>query len=94
MQESYKFRFQVKDVIQLKDELQSMTVTVHTIILSEANKTIFQDTIRVKFNQIGIFPSPSDIARKIKSNHLRRLIAVELKRYIKPQRRFLEPGDY
>jgi hypothetical protein len=94
MQESYKFRFQVIKVILLEDELQSKTVTVNSVILSEANKILLHDTIRVKLNRIGIFPSPQDIAQKIESNHLRRLVAVELKRYIKPQRRFLDPGDY
>ena len=45
--------------------------------------------IRVRFNDHGIFPVPEDIASFAEMATLRRLVGVELKRYIKPQKRFL-----
>lgn len=94
MKEEYQFRFQVREVIEAFDEYQSRDVTVLVRIQNDKKDLIHEGLFRVRFNSIGIYPSPADVAGQITSKHLQRLLLVELKRYIKPQRKFLSPGEY
>jgi hypothetical protein len=94
MKDEYTFRFQVQKVEEACDEYQSRVVTVLAQILNDKKDFVHEGLFRVRFNQIGIYPFPADVARQISSKHLQRLIIVELKRYIKPQRRYLSPGEY
>jgi hypothetical protein len=88
------FRFQVKDVCEAGDEYHSRDVLVFGKIMNQ-NKDLLQEGLfRVRFNSIGIYPFPADIARQISSRNVQRLLLMELKRYIKPQRKFLKPGTY
>ncbi|NMH70339.1 hypothetical protein LS684_23760 (plasmid) [Cytobacillus spongiae] len=94
MKEDIHFRFQVHKVEESGDEYQSRDVTVLARILNEKKDLLYEGLFRVRFNQIGIYPSPADVARQITTKHVQRLLIVELKRYIKPQRRYLTPGEY
>ncbi|WP_374054053.1 hypothetical protein [Rossellomorea sp. FM04394] len=94
MKDEYTFRFQVQKVEEAYDEYQSRVVTVLGLVLNDKKDLVHEGLFRVRFNQIGIYPFPADVARQIYSKHLQRLIIVELKRYIKPQRRYLSPGEY
>ncbi len=94
MKDEYTFRFQVQKVEEAYDEYQSRVVTVLGRVLNDKKDLVHEGLFRVRFNQIGIYPFPADVARQIYSKHLQRLIIVELKRYIKPQRKYLSPGEY
>ena len=94
MKEEYRFRFQVHKVDEASDEYQSRDVMVLARIQNEKKDLLYEGLFRVRFNQIGIYPFPADVAQQISSKHLQRLLLMELKRYIKPQRRYLTPGEY
>ncbi|MGR3764671.1 hypothetical protein [Rossellomorea sp. NS-SX7] len=88
------FRFQVREVSEAEDENNSRDVLVFCRILNQ-NKDLLQEGLfRVRFNSIGIYPFPADIAKQVSSRKVQRLLLMELKRYIKPQRKFLKPGSY
>jgi hypothetical protein len=94
MKDEYTFRFQVQEVEEAGDEYHSRVVTVLAHILNDKKDLLHEGLFRVRFNQIGIYPFPKDVARQISSKHLQRLLLVEFKRYIKPQRKYLTPGEY
>ncbi|PFA70760.1 hypothetical protein CN378_00390 [Bacillus sp. AFS015802] len=94
MKEEYRFRFQVHKVEESGDEYQSRDVTVFARIYNNKKDLICEGLFRVRFNAIGIYPFPADVAELISSKHLQRLLLMELKRYIKPQRKYLTPGEY
>jgi hypothetical protein len=94
MKEEYRFRFQVHKVEESSDEYQSMEVTVLARIINDKKDLLYEGLFRVRFNTIGIYPFPRDVARQVFSKHLQRLLLMELKRYIKPQRKYLTPGEY
>ncbi|WP_226675062.1 hypothetical protein [Rossellomorea aquimaris] len=94
MKEEYHFRFQVREVVEALDEYQSRDVNVLARIRNDKKDLIHEGLFRVRFNSIGVYPSPADVAGQISSRHLQRLLLVELKRYIKPQRKYLSPGEY
>ncbi|WP_175991342.1 hypothetical protein [Bacillus sp. Marseille-Q1617] len=88
------FRFQVKEVSDAGDEYNSRDVLVFCRIMDQ-NKDLLQEGLfRVRFNSVGIYPYPADIAKQVTSRKVQRLLLMELKRYIKPQRKFLKPGSY
>lgn len=94
MKEEFRFRFQVHKVEESLDEHGSRDVTVLARILNSKKDLVHEGLFRVRFNAIGIYPFPADVAQQIFSKHLQRLLLMELKRYIKPQRRYLTPGEY
>ncbi len=94
MKEEFSFRFQVKKVEEAYDGNESRHVHVLAKVFDQEKELIHEGMYRVKFNEIGIFPFPADIAGQVQSKALQRLLMVELKHYIKPQRKFLTPGEY
>jgi hypothetical protein len=92
--EDLLFRFQVKEVSETGDEYHSMDVLVWGKIMNPNKDILHEGHFRVRYNSIGIYPFPADIARQITSRNMKRLLLMELKRYIKPQRKFLKPGTY
>ncbi|WP_069188099.1 hypothetical protein [Bacillus sp. FJAT-27251] len=85
-----KFKFSITKIVNANPSLNEKIVYVDTMVTDlHQNKTT--GNIRVRFNDHGIFPVPEDIASFTSQLSLRRLVAVELKRYIKPQKRWLEP---
>jgi hypothetical protein len=94
MSEDYKFFFKVKKVVVIEDAGNIKEVLVHTKIKKGRDEICLESDFPVRITEIGIFPVPKAIAEKVGSPTLRRLLPFELKRYIKPQKRFLEPGDY
>ncbi|XXM74319.1 hypothetical protein ACQ0QQ_10810 [Lysinibacillus sphaericus] len=92
--EEFQFKFQVKQVSAAGDEYDSLDVLTFCRIFNE-NKDLLQEGLfRVRFNSVGIYPFPADIANQVSSRKIQRLLLMELKRYIKPQRKFLKPGVY
>jgi hypothetical protein len=94
MNEEYSFRFQVQKVDEALDGNESRHVHVLAKVFNQEKELVHEGRYRVKFNDIGVFPFPADIAGQVQRKSLQRLLMVELKRYIKPQRRFLTPGEY
>ncbi|WP_064091287.1 hypothetical protein [Rossellomorea aquimaris] len=94
MKEEYSFRFRVQKVEGSGDEYNSLVVFVFARMFNNKKDLVQEGLFRVKFNSIGIYPVPHDVAKQITSKHIQRLLIVELKRYIKPQRKFLTPGIY
>lgn len=94
MTEKFNFDFKVVKVVQLEDEWNSKEVHVHVKIKKDRNEFCLESVFPVRITEAGIFPVPKAIAAKVNSPILRRLLPFELKRYIKPQKRFLEPGIY
>jgi hypothetical protein len=88
------FRFQVKEVTEPGDDYNSRDVLVLCKILDQKKDLLQEGLFRVRFNSVGIYPYPADIARQVPSRKVQRLLLMELKRYIKPQRKFLKPGSY
>jgi hypothetical protein len=88
------FRFQVKEVTEAGDDYNSRDVLVLCKILDQKKDLLQEGLFRVRFNSVGIYPYPADIARQVPSKKVQRLLLMELKRYIKPQRKFLKPGSY
>ncbi|MCP1159151.1 hypothetical protein [Bacillus infantis] len=89
MQE-YKFKFFISRVEELEAAygLTEKTAFVDTRILY-GEQEIYNGSIRVRFNDHGTFPNPADIMAAVPQNSLRKLLAAEAKRYVKPQRRWL-----
>jgi len=88
MYEDYRFLFDINKV-ERRQETDSYIVYVSTRILDDDQADYFEGIVRVDLNLIGIFPMPSDIARAVEPKDLRRKLGMEIKRYMKPQKRFL-----
>ncbi|MGF2616695.1 diaminopimelate epimerase [Rossellomorea vietnamensis] len=93
MNEEFKFYFSVKKVVVIEDAQNIKEVLVHAKIKKGRNVCL-ENEFPVRITEIGIFPVPKAIAERVEDPILRRILPFELKRYIKPQKRFLEPGDY
>jgi hypothetical protein len=94
MPEEYKFYFKVKKVDVIENANNTKEVLVHTKIKKGSDQICLETVFPVRITDIGIFPVPKAIAEKVENPILRRLLPFELKRYIKPQKQFLEPGEY
>lgn len=87
--DTYTFKFRILDNYPSAiDESGTKEIRVATIVKDEQH-LLFEGPLRVKFNQFGIFPSVSDVAEAFSNAALRRLLMAELKRYVKPHRKFL-----
>lgn len=87
--DTYTFKFRILDNYPSAiDEAGTKEIRVATTI-KDGNQLLFEGPIRVKFNQFGIFPSVPDMAEAVSNAALRRLLMSELKRYVKPHRKFL-----
>ena len=88
--DSYKSKFRILDNYpSVIDEEGTKEIRLATSIKNETGHILYEGHIRVKFNEFGIFPSIQDVAEAVSNSTLRRLLMSELKRYIKPHRKFL-----
>ncbi|MCS0672032.1 hypothetical protein [Cytobacillus firmus] len=53
------------------------------------NTIVYEGIIRVRFNDNGIFPFPEDLSQADIPVSVKRKMAAEMKRYIKPQKKYL-----
>lgn len=87
--EEYTFKFHILDHYPVSlDEAGTKEIRV-TAVVRRQTDILFDGPIRVQFNQFGIFPSIADVAEAVSNTAVRRLLIVELKRYVKPHRKFL-----
>ncbi|MFC3884918.1 diaminopimelate epimerase [Bacillus songklensis] len=88
--DSYKFKFHILDNYpSVIDEAGTKEIRVATTIKDMEQHTLYEGNIKVKFNQFGVFPSIQDVAKAVSNSTVRRLLMSELKRYVKPHRKFL-----
>ncbi|MED3725975.1 diaminopimelate epimerase [Priestia filamentosa] len=86
----YIFKFKLTDVYpRTVDSLGTKEVAVSSTVKTEKDKLLFQGNIRVRFNEFGIFPDARDIAKAVEETTIRKQLTFELKRYVKPHRKFL-----
>ncbi|KIL45502.1 hypothetical protein [Jeotgalibacillus soli] len=88
MIDDFRFYFQI-DHVEKQSSSDSLMVFVSTRILDDKRTLFYEGVTRVEVTLIGIFPSPKDIAGAVHPTALRKRLALELKRYIKPQKKFL-----
>ncbi|RLQ95234.1 hypothetical protein [Falsibacillus albus] len=85
-----KFSFIIKGVETITEHnIITKIVTVETEIKSLDHEPIFHGPLRVKSNKFGIFPIPSDLSAAVSQASIQQKLAVELKRFIRPAKRFL-----
>ncbi|MGD7043900.1 hypothetical protein [Jeotgalibacillus proteolyticus] len=87
MFEEFKFYFDIHKVEKMESD--RYLIYVKTRILDHEKMDYFEGVIRVELNPVGIYPKPLDIASAVAPKNLRGKLGSELKRYIKPQKRFL-----
>lgn len=88
MNEPYKFTFFITDLEAVNEDINEKIAFVETSCFHpQAGKST--GTVRVRFNDFGIFPNPEDVAAFTSQLSLRRSLAAEIKRYVKLQKRFL-----
>ncbi|PLS17085.1 hypothetical protein CVD28_13605 [Bacillus sp. M6-12] len=85
----YLFNFFVTDIVEPASSSDSKHAVVKTSIHSASGKEIWSGHIRVSFNEFGIFPLPGDLQAVDGPDSMKKTLMIELRRYIKPQWRFL-----
>ncbi|WP_050615276.1 hypothetical protein [Bacillus testis] len=86
---TYIFDFFVEDAVTLDDELQSKEAVVVTKVMSAQKEILWEGNISVKWNSVGIWPNPKDLAAVTVPQSAQRMLLIELRRYIKPNRNFV-----
>ncbi|RFU66417.1 hypothetical protein D0469_17455 [Peribacillus saganii] len=85
----YLFNFFIADTIEPASDSDSKQALVTTSVLTVEGQEIWSGSIRVAFNEFGIFPVPEDLQAVKGPDSMKRMLLIELRRYIKPQWRFL-----
>ncbi|PLR98844.1 hypothetical protein [Bacillus sp. T33-2] len=88
LSEQYRFKFFIEDVENNLSGANEKTAIVTSILLFE-RKEVFSGIVRVRLNEFGIFPVAEDISAFSEQLSIRRALAAEIRKYIKPQKRFL-----
>ena len=88
MFEKYRFYFDI-DRVTVGSAQNTYLIYVKSRIVDHEKIDYYEGILCVELNPVGIFPKPGDIAAAVSPTMLRRLLGMELKRYIKPQKRFL-----
>ncbi|MBM7702139.1 diaminopimelate epimerase [Metabacillus iocasae] len=89
MEEVYTCKFRILHTNERPEE-QMKECTVLTKIKHESTgNMIYEGELRVQFNEFGIFPVAKDIAQAVTNRSLRQKVAAELKRYVRPHKKFL-----
>ncbi|RFU68286.1 hypothetical protein [Bacillus sp. V59.32b] len=84
------FDFFVDSVISIEnEETPAKLATVTTVIQTFDKQLLWSGRIRVKVNEFGIYPLPEDVNSISGPLSMKKMMLVELRRYIKPQKPFL-----
>ncbi|MFS0781564.1 diaminopimelate epimerase [Bacillus sp. 1P06AnD] len=86
---TYIFDFFVEDAVPLEDELGSKEAVVQTKVFTGDKELLWEGPISVKWNHIGIYPDPKDMADVNLPMSGKRMLLIELRRYVKPNRHFI-----
>jgi hypothetical protein len=86
--ELYTFKFFIKQIDEMDGPINEKIALIETTAFF--NKApVFEGVIRAKFNDHGIFPNAQDLAAAEIPLSVKRKMAAEIKRYIRPQKSFL-----
>lgn len=83
------FDFFVDEIIGTEQNGPAKTVLVKTSVLTESKEEIWSGTISTVINEFGIYPDPAELAAIPIPDSIRKMLLIELRRYIKPQKAFL-----
>jgi hypothetical protein len=88
---SYLFDFFIDTVTETKDTGTFEKIAFVSTIVQSADKSsiLWSGSIRVRMNEFGIYPFPEDIKKITGTDTLKKMLIVEIRRYIKPQKAFL-----
>lgn len=87
---TYIFDFFIEDILPLEHEaVPAKQAFVTTKAYTADKKLIWNGIIRVNLNEFGIYPLPGDISSIPLAPTLKKMLLLELRRYIKPQKPFL-----
>ena len=85
----YYFEFFVDSAEIVEDEPITKAATVRTSIFTSDKNLMWVGDIRVKWNHTGIYPDARDIAAADVPKVAKRMLLIEVRRYLKPQKDFL-----
>ncbi|MGN1402015.1 MAG: hypothetical protein ACI4XL_10975 [Bacillus sp. (in: firmicutes)] len=83
----YYFDFFVEDV-SIVDEM-TKTAHISTVVLTNEKQEIWRGMIDVNWNHTGIYPNPKQVKEADLPQTVKRMLLVEIRRYLKPQKAFL-----
>ncbi|WP_409288732.1 hypothetical protein [Peribacillus sp. SCS-37] len=86
---TYLFHFFIDSVASLDLLGQEKVALVDTGIFTKDKELLWEGSISVKLNSFGIYPLPEDISKIPLPQSILRMLIIELRRYIKPQKQFL-----
>ncbi|MFD0049514.1 hypothetical protein ACFVHQ_09320 [Actinomycetes bacterium NPDC127524] len=73
----------------LSEDSNGKVISAEVFILTESKELVWEGKIRVLINQFGIYPQPEDLNRIQASDTAKKMLLIELRRYIKPQKAYL-----
>ncbi|WP_051348684.1 hypothetical protein [Peribacillus kribbensis] len=86
---TYLFDFFVASVTASQKNSEEKMAAVTTSVYTQNKTLLWSGEIRVKFNQFGIYPLPEDLSAISLPESIIKMLLVEIRRYIKPQKAFL-----
>ncbi|PLT30657.1 hypothetical protein [Peribacillus deserti] len=86
---TYLFDFFIGEVSDLLEDQLTKIASVDTEIYTKEKQLLWKGRIRVKFNEFGIYPIPEDLSSIELPSSVLKMLLIELRRYIKPQKSFL-----
>ncbi|MGA5691309.1 hypothetical protein [Cytobacillus pseudoceanisediminis] len=84
----YTFKFFIQRIEEFGSDINEKNAFVETTAFYN-NTIVYEGIIRVRFNDYGIFPFPEDLSQADIPVSVKRKMAAEMKRYIKPQKKYL-----
>ncbi|RFU65401.1 hypothetical protein [Peribacillus glennii] len=84
---AFMFDFFVESVTSIENETKRAFVATKAYTLDK--QLLWEGQVRVDMNEFGIFPFPEDINSIEGTTTMKKMLLVELRRYIKPQKPFL-----
>ncbi|PLT35004.1 hypothetical protein [Bacillus sp. V5-8f] len=84
---TYLFDFFVERVVELDNETKRAVVSSKVYTMDK--QLLWEGELRADLNEFGIFPLPGDIHSIDGTPTMKKMLLIELRRYIKPQKPFL-----
>ncbi|MBM7692500.1 hypothetical protein JOC77_001930 [Peribacillus deserti] len=86
---TYLFDFFIEEISNLQEDQITKIAAVKTGIYTKDKQLLWKGKIRVKLNEFGIYPIPEDLSGIGLPGSVLKMLVIELRRYIKPQKPFL-----
>ena len=85
----YYFEFSVGTAEIMENDPITKAATVRASIFTSEKNLMWEGEVRVKWNHTGIYPDARDIAAADVPKVVKRMLLIEIRRYLKPQKDFL-----